>query len=123
MKNPGGLTRKNLGLRPPAIRLILGSLCRPAMKRLRRGTVRLFDDGEAHAGLVAVFFRHFAPAVLRLLARLERTFDLGRSFHELVEVHRAELTANHPEVAAFGHGLLLLLSSLNADVRTMQLEL
>ena len=63
----------------------------------------LLDDGEAHASLVTVLFRHLAPAVLCILARLERAFDLGRPFHELVEVHRTELAANHPEIAAFGH--------------------
>src|SRR5579883_2250303 len=69
----------------------------------RRGAVGLFNDREAHAGLVTVLFRHLAPAVLGFLAALERTLDLGRAFHELVEVHRAELTADHPEIAACGH--------------------
>ncbi len=42
---------------------------------------------------------HHAPGVLRFLPRLERTLHLGRAFHELVEVHRTELAANHPEIA------------------------
>lgn len=42
-------------------------------------------DGEAYAGLVAVLFRDLAPAILNFLTRLERTFDLGRAFGELVE--------------------------------------
>src|SRR3974390_3124271 len=91
--------------------------------RTGRGAIGLFNDREAHAGLVAVLLRHLAPALLSLLAGLEGSFDLGRAFHELVEVHRAELTANHPEIAAFGHGILLLFSSLNATVRAFRLEL
>src|SRR5246127_503422 len=88
---------------------IFGSLpSYPATHSSSRRAVGLFDDREAHAGLVAVLFRDFAPAILGFLARLERAFDLGRAFHELVEVHRAELTANDPEIAAFGHGNLLL---------------
>src|SRR6202012_4105837 len=62
-----------------------------------------FDDREAHARSVAMLFRHFAPAGLSLAACLERAFDLRRAFHELVEVHRTELAADHPEIAAFGH--------------------
>src|SRR5215475_715875 len=75
--------------------------------------IRLFHDREAHRTAMAVFLRNLTPAVFRFLARLEGTFDLGGTFHELVEVHRAELAANHPEIAAFGHGYLLLLSRLN----------
>src|SRR6202000_627278 len=56
-----------------------------------------------------VLFRDLAPAILGFRARLEWAFDLGRSFHELVEVHRAEFTANNPEITAFGHGNLLAL--------------
>src|SRR6266702_3807098 len=71
----------------------------------------LFDDRETHAGLVAVFFRDLAPALFGFLAGLERAFDLGRAFHELVEVHRAELAANHPEIAALCHHSLLTYSA------------
>src|SRR5665647_1863867 len=71
----------------------------------------LFHDGKAHPGLVAVLFRDHAPGILGFLAGLERTLHLGRTFHELVEVHRTELAANHPEIAAFGHHRLLLLVS------------
>src|SRR6267154_6074011 len=71
----------------------------------------LFDDRKAHAGLVAVFFRNLAPALFGLFTGLERAFDLGRAFHELVEVHRAELAANHPEIAALCHHSLLTYSS------------
>src|SRR6478672_1318236 len=70
----------------------------------------LFHDGEAYAGLVAVLFRDLPPTIFGFLARLERTFDLGRAFDELVEVHRAELAADHPEIAACSHGSLLLLA-------------
>src|SRR6476646_7999092 len=85
--------------------------------RGRRGEMRkpsgrhargLFDDREAHASLVAIFFRNLAPALFGLFTGLERAFDLGRTFHELVEVHRAELAANHPEIApALCHDSLL----------------
>src|SRR5882724_6979188 len=68
-----------------------------ALGRDARG---LFYDGKAHAGLVAVLFRHHAPGILGFLAGLERTLYLGRTFPELVEVHRTELAANHPEIAA-----------------------
>src|SRR5712672_319566 len=77
--------------------------------RSGRDAGRLFHDRKAYAGLVAVLFRDDAPGVLGFLAGLERTLNLGRAFHELVEVHRSELAANHPEIAAFGHGSLLLL--------------
>src|SRR3954452_8426958 len=83
----------------------------------------LLDDREAHACLVPVFFRHLAPAFFGFLASLERAFDLGGAFHELVEVHRTELAANHPEIAAFGHDTLLLFSRLNPDVGAVRLEL
>src|ERR1700729_3513504 len=71
---------------------------------------RLFHDREAYAGLVTVLFRDRAPGVFGFLAGAERTLNLGRAFHELVEVHRTELAANHPEIAAFGHDRLLLLT-------------
>src|SRR5271167_1135322 len=74
---------------------------------LRHHTGGLFHDGKADPGLVAVLFRDFAPAVFGLLAGLERTFDLGGAFHELVEVHRTELAADHPEIAAMLHESLL----------------
>src|SRR5438034_4183904 len=59
---------------------------------------------------MAVFFGDDAPGILGFLAGLERTLHLGRTFHELVEVHRSELASNHPEIAAFGHRRLLLLT-------------
>src|SRR6478736_3697441 len=71
----------------------------------------LFDDRKAHAGLVAILLRDLAPALFGFLAGLERAFDLGRAFHELVEVHRAELAANHPEIAALCHDSLLIFSA------------
>src|SRR5437879_1810474 len=71
----------------------------------------LFDDRKAHAGLVAILFRDLAPAFFGLFTGLERAFDLGRAFHELVEVHRAELAANHPEIAALCHHGLLTYSA------------
>src|SRR3979490_2714441 len=74
-----------------------------------RDAGRLFHDGKAHAGFVAVLFGSHAPGILGLLAGLERTLHLGRAFHELVEVHRTELAANHPEIAAFGHHRLLFI--------------
>src|SRR5215472_10639109 len=80
--------------------------------RSSRRAVGLLHDREADAGLVAALFRYFAPAVFGFLAGLERAFDLSRAFHELVEVHRAELAANHPEIAACGHDRLLLLAEL-----------
>src|ERR1700744_6034967 len=67
---------------------------------LRWHPARLFDDREAHAGLVAVVFRNRAPGIFGFLAGLERTLHLGRTFDQLVEVHRTELAANHPEIAA-----------------------
>src|SRR6478735_3784457 len=76
--------------------------------RSGRHALRLFHDREAHARLVTALFRDLAPALFRFLPALERAFDLGRAFHELVEVHRAELAANHPEITAFGHHSLLL---------------
>src|SRR4051794_14440413 len=74
----------------------------------RHHALRLFDDGEAHAGPVAMLFRDLAPAVLGLLAGLERTLHLRRALHQLVEIHRAELAADHPEIAAVSHDCLLL---------------
>src|SRR5258708_8449293 len=79
-------------------------------KRSGRDARGFFDDRKAHAGLVAVFFRNLAPALFGLFTGLERAFDLGRAFHELVEVHRAELAANHPEIAALCHDSLLAYS-------------
>src|ERR1700733_11572108 len=75
-----------------------------------RNTAGLFHDREAHAGLVPVLFRNRAPGILGLLAGRERTLHLGRTMHEGVEIHRTELAANHPVIAAFGHGSLLLLT-------------
>src|SRR5690349_22055592 len=43
----------------------------------------------------SVLLGDLAPAVLGFLARLERTLHLGRAFHQLVEIHRAELAADH----------------------------
>ena len=71
-----------------------------------RRAIGLFHDGVADARLVAVLCRDFLPAVFRFLAALERTFDLGGAFHELVEVHRAELAAYNPEKAALGHSVV-----------------
>src|SRR5260221_13687205 len=71
----------------------------------------LFDNRKAHAGFVAVFFRNLAPALFGLFTGLERAFALGRAFHELVKVHRAELAANHPEIAALCHDSLLAYSA------------
>src|ERR1700733_14685050 len=78
---------------------VLGRL----LKRSGHPACGLFHDREAHAGLVAVFFRNLAPAIFGLCAALERTFDLRRAFHELVEIHRTELAADHPEITAFVH--------------------
>src|ERR1700733_8577803 len=78
---------------------VLGRL----LKRSGHHARGLFHDREAHTGLVAAFFRNLAPTIFSLCAALERTFDLRRAFHELVEIHRTELTADHPEIAAFGH--------------------
>src|SRR6478735_2230777 len=77
---------------------------------------RLFHDREAHAGLVTVLFRDRPPGFLGLGAALERTLNLGRAFHQLVEVHRTELAANHPEIAADRHDdSPWLFSCLNVD--------
>src|SRR5690348_17119246 len=73
------------------------------MNVLSGGAIGLLDDREANASLVTVLFRDGAPGVLGFLAGLERTLHLGRAFHELVEVHRAELAANHPEITACAH--------------------
>src|SRR5882724_12620821 len=97
--------------------------CVGGSRPLGRDASGLFDDGKAHAGLVAVLFRHHAPGILGFLAGLERTLHLGRTFHELVEVHRTELAANHPEIAAYGHDSLLLFRCLNLDFRALRLEL
>src|ERR1700676_83005 len=82
--------------------LVLGRL----LPGLGRDAGGLFHDGKTNAGLVTVLFRDHAPGVLGFLAGLERTLNLGRAFHELVEVHRTELAANHPEIAT--HDSLLL---------------
>src|SRR3954470_15052940 len=59
---------------------------RPAMTRASgHHAMRLFHDGEAHAGAVAVLFGDLTPAVLGLLAGLERTLHLCRALHQLVE--------------------------------------
>src|ERR1700728_891156 len=85
------------------------AVCRLAWKRvLRRDARGLFHDGKAHAGLVTVLFRDHAPGVLGFFSGLERTLNLGRAAHERVQVQRADLAANHPEIAAFGHVSLLL---------------
>src|SRR6202011_2054153 len=76
--------------------------------RSGRHALRLFHDREAHPGLVAGLLRDFAPAIFRFLPALERASDLSRAFHELVEVHRTTLAANHPEITACGHHSLLL---------------
>src|ERR1700728_2788214 len=69
-----------------------------------RNAAGLFHDREAHAGLVPVLFRDRAPGILGLLAGRERALHLSRTVHEGMEVHRTELAANHPVIAAFGHG-------------------
>src|SRR5215470_15364979 len=84
--------------------------------------VRLFHDREAHRTAMTIFLRDLAPAVFGLLAGLERAFDLGGAFHELVEVHRAELAANHPEIAAFGHVSLLLAELVHRVVGAARLQ-
>src|SRR5438477_10492986 len=78
------------------------------LDRSGRHAIGLFDDRKAHAAAMAVLFRDLAPAIFRFLAGLERASDLGRTFHELVEVHRTELTANHPEITALFHDSLLI---------------
>src|SRR3984885_9887941 len=78
---------------------VLGRL----LKRSGHHARGLFHDREAHTGLVAVFFRDLAPAIFSLCAALERTLYLGRTFHELVEIHRTELAADHPEIATVLH--------------------
>src|SRR5437016_13971586 len=100
--NPNGPTRQSR-MGP----LVLGPFLDRSAASSGRNAGGLFDDGKSHAGLVAVLFRDDAPGILGLLAGLERTLHLGRAFHELVEVHRTELAANHPEIAAFGHLSLL----------------
>src|SRR5882757_10397622 len=57
---------------------------------------------------MTVLLRHDLPGVLRLFPRLERTLYLGRTFHELVEVHRTELATDNPKIAAWHDRLLLL---------------
>src|SRR6185437_53410 len=90
-----GPSRKRMGpWTPPCRLLVFRSGGHPA---------RLFHDREAHSGLVTVLFRHRPPGFLGLGAALERALNLGRSFHQLVEVHRTELPANHPEIAADRH--------------------
>src|SRR5882757_7413256 len=82
--------------------------CISGSRPLGRDARGLFHDGKAHAGLVAVLFRHHAPGILGFLAGLERTLYLGRTFHELVEVHRTELATDNPKIAAWHDRLLLL---------------
>src|ERR1700677_1768064 len=74
-----------------------------------RGAIRFFDNREAHAAAVAVFFRDRAPGIFGFLAGGERTLHLGGAFHQLVEIHRTELAANHPEITSALHDSLLLL--------------
>src|SRR5664279_172061 len=100
-----GPTRKN---RMGPLARFLGRFLSVATGSGGRDPGGLFHDREAHTGLVTVLFRDRAPGILGFLAGLERTLHLGRPFHELVEVHRSELAANHPEIAAFGHDSLLL---------------
>ena len=45
-------------------------------------------------------------SLIGFLSGLERTSDLGGTFHELVEVHRAELAADNPKKAALGHSVV-----------------
>src|ERR1700761_3172804 len=85
-------------------------------------SVGLLDDREANAGLVAALFGYFAPAVFGFLAALERAFDLSGTFHQLVEIHRAELTANHPEIAVGHHRLLLLAELVHRVVGAARLQ-
>src|ERR1700682_3790091 len=51
-----------------------------AAGRSGRDAGGLFDDGKAHAGLVAVLFREHAPGDLSLLPGLERALHLGGAF-------------------------------------------
>src|SRR3954453_21164515 len=88
----------------------------------RHHALRLFDDGEAHAGPVAMLFRDLAPAVLGLLAGLERTLHLRGALHQAVEVHRAELAADHPEIAAVAHDCLLLAELVHGVMGAAGLE-
>src|ERR1700676_3127443 len=81
--------------------------------------LRLFHDGEAHAAAMPVLLGDFPPSVFGLFASLERTLDLGGSLDQLVEIHRTEFTADHPEIAAVLHFILLLFSCLNVDFRTV----
>src|ERR1700724_3529091 len=85
--------------------------------------LRLFHDGEAHAAAMPVRLRDFPPGVFGLFASLERTLDLGGSLDQLVEIHRTEFAADHPEIAAVLHFILLLFSCLIVDFRTVRLEL
>src|SRR3954470_4661287 len=79
--------------------LSLDVSCLMAAGRSGRDARGLFHDRKADAGLVTVLFRNRAPGILGFLAGRKRTLHLGRAFHELVEVHRSELAANHPEIA------------------------
>src|ERR1700730_12773184 len=82
------------------------SSCRLA-SRSGRNARGLFHDRKAHAGFVPVLLRDRAPGLFGLLAGLERALNLGRAFHQLVEAHRTELAANHPEIPALSHESLL----------------
>src|SRR5580693_8568589 len=113
----------DLRMRPPdpwTFLLKRGQAAAALSGRYARG---LFDDRKAHAGLVTVLFRDRTPGILGLFSGLERALHLGRAFHQLVEVHRAELAADHPEIAALCHDSLLLFSCLDADFRALRLEL
>src|ERR1700687_4616501 len=92
--------RPHRGYRMAALLSLDVSYQKQILSRHARG---LLHDGKTHPGLVPVLFRDRAPGVLGFLAGLERALDLGRAFDELVEVHRTELAADHPEIAAGGH--------------------
>src|SRR5580692_12983404 len=84
-----------------------GDEAAPVLGRLLKGSGHhargLFHDREAHPCLVAVFLRNLAPAIFSLCSALDWTCDLRRALHQLVEVHRTERAADHPEIAACVH--------------------
>src|SRR6267154_1953624 len=88
-----------------------------AAGRSGRDARGLFHDRKADAGLVTVLFGNRTPGILGFLAGRERTLHLGRAFHELVEVHRSELAADHPEIALRHGRLLLFRYSAAIDIR------
>src|SRR5258706_1381820 len=57
----------------------------------------LFDDREAHAGLVAVFFPEPPPAPFRFLSGLLKGLFLGPALHQLFGGPRDGHAANHPQ--------------------------